>query len=252
MRLVLLLMMIIIISKSFAAEDLIIDQVREAELKVANLESALEESIRILDSKNLYIKESEKLVEEKTSEVNHLQSVLLTMKNDSSWANEKLNRLEEEVRLLWDTARNNNFELHTLEAKAQDAEKRLKNTKSRVETMAAIVTEQWIQVQQLEQALVIAERGIEEVKRKVSKCYFLKFFKRQFGNLLDDGWKMLERNWSAVKQYHHKLQGFVKNEMQKWEYTAAYANKEVVFFVASALITFPTLSVGVFLLNNFC
>ncbi|GKA05106.1 hypothetical protein Tco_0684226, partial [Tanacetum coccineum] len=186
-------------------------QVGQAHLK---LESTLEDRIRILDSKNLYIKQTEKLLEEKSTEINHFQSLLLTIKNDSSWANEKLNRLEEEVRLLWDTARNNNFELHTLESKAQDAERRLKTTKSRVEMMAAIVTEQWIQVQRLEQALVIAE-----------------FVKGQFGNLLDDGWKMLERNWSAAKQYHHKLQGFVKNEMQKWEFTAAYANKEVVFFV---------------------
>nr|GEV90388.1 Gag-Pol polyprotein [Tanacetum cinerariifolium] len=238
----------VVSSRSDAQHFIIIDD----QVKLANLESTLEETIRILDSKNLYIKQTDKLLEDKTTEANRLQSLLLTIKNDSSWANEKLNQLEEEVRLLWDTARNNNFELHTLESKAQDAEKRLKKSKSRVETMAAIVTEQWIQVQQLEQALVIAERGIEEVKRKVSRCYFIKFVKGPFGNLLDDGWKMLERNWSAAKQYHHKLQGFVKNEMQKWEFTAAYANKEVVFFVASAIITFPTLSVGVFLLNNFC
>lgn len=41
-----------------------------------------------------------------------------------------------QVRLLWDTARRNNFELHNLESKAQDAEKRLKVTKSRVEKVS--------------------------------------------------------------------------------------------------------------------
>ncbi|KAI3510430.1 hypothetical protein L1887_17412 [Cichorium endivia] len=230
----------------------LIDEIREAELKVVRLESILVESNSIVDSKNLYVKESEKLVEEMTSEVDHLQSVLLTMKNDSTCANERFNNLEEEVRILWDTARRNNFELHNLESKAQDAEKRLKITKSRVETMAAIVTEQWIHIQHLEQALEISQRRIEEVKRNVTRCSFVKFVKSQLGSLLNNCWKMMERSWSTVKQNHHQLQRFVKNEMQKWKYTAAYANKEVVFFLASALITFPALSLGVLLLNNFC
>ncbi|KAL4562364.1 hypothetical protein LXL04_034566 [Taraxacum kok-saghyz] len=205
----------------------LIDRIREAELKVVQLgklfsdiaKSILMESNSIVDSKNLYVKESEKLVEEMTSEVNHLQSVLLTMKNDSSCENERLTRLEEEVRLLWDTSRRNNFELHILESKAEDAEKRLQVTKSKVETMAAIVTQHWIHIQHLEQALEIAKRGVEEVERQVTRCTFL------------------------------KVQEFVENELQKWNYTA---NKEVVFFLASALITFPALSLGVFFLNNFC
>ncbi|KAI3829277.1 hypothetical protein L1987_03396 [Smallanthus sonchifolius] len=229
----------------------LIDEIREAELKIVRLESVLEESIWKVDSKNMYIKESEKLIKEITSEFDHLQSVLLTMKNYSSCANERFNRLEEEVRLLWVTARKNNFELHNLESIAQDAENSLEVTKSRVEMMTAIVNEQWIQIQHLDQAFVIVEKEIKEVKRQVSRCSFLKFVKRQFGNILDDCWEALETTWSTIKQNHHRLQQFVKKEMQKWEYTATFANKEEVFFVASALIIFPALSLGVFLLNNF-
>ncbi|CAI9269992.1 unnamed protein product [Lactuca saligna] len=230
----------------------LIDEIREAELKVVRLESILVESNSLVDSKDLYVKESEKMIEEMSNEVDHLQSVLLSMKNDSSSSNERVTQLEEEVRHLWDTARRNNFELHNLESKAQDTEKRLKVTKSRVEKMAAIVTEQWIHIQHLEQAVEISQRQIQEAKRNATRCYFLKFAKSQLGSLVDDLGRMMGRSWSAVKQYHHQLQWFVKNEMQKWKYTAAYANKEVVFFLASALITFPALSFGVFLLNNFC
>ncbi|XP_035839079.1 uncharacterized protein LOC110872821 isoform X2 [Helianthus annuus] len=43
--------------------------------------------------------------------------------------------------------------------------------------------------------------------------------------------KVLETAWSTIKQKHHQLQGFVMIQMQKWKYTAAFANKEVVFFV---------------------
>ncbi|KAK9070441.1 hypothetical protein SSX86_010843 [Deinandra increscens subsp. villosa] len=230
----------------------LIDEIREAELKIVRLESILEERYSTLDSKNTRIEESEKVVKEMTSEFDHLQSVLVTMKNDSSCANERFDQLEEEVRLLWATARRNNFELHSLESKAQDAENRLEVTKSRVEMVTAIVTEQWIQIQHLEQALVIAEKEREVVKGQVSRCSFLKFLKRHFGNFFDDCREVLETTWSMVKQNHHQLQRFVKKEMQKSKHTAAFANKEVVFFVASALITFPALSVGVFLLNNFC
>ncbi|KVI00987.1 hypothetical protein Ccrd_020751 [Cynara cardunculus var. scolymus] len=174
----------------------LIDEIREAELNVVRLETILEESISIVDSKNLYIKESEKLVEEMTSEVDHLQSVLLTMKNYSSSANERLNRLKKEVQLLGAAARRNTFELHILESKAQDAESRLEITKSRVEMlqpnedelsyenfairtsteMASIVTEQWIQIQHLEQALEIAKRNSKEIKKQLSsiRCSFLK------------------------------------------------------------------------------
>lgn len=45
-----------------------------------NAESVLVESNSIVDSKDLYVKESEKLVEEMSNEVDHLQSVLLAMK----------------------------------------------------------------------------------------------------------------------------------------------------------------------------
>ncbi|MFS7890462.1 hypothetical protein Hanom_Chr11g01017001 [Helianthus anomalus] len=231
--------LIIICYKSMAVN--LMDEIREAELKIVGLESMTEKSISILDSKNMYIKEREKLVTELTTEFDHLQSVLLTIKNDSSsYANE---RLEEEVRLLWATARRNNFELHSLEFKAQDAETRLEVTESTVETVTAIVNQEWIQIQHLEQALVVAQKESNEVR-----CSFLKFLKRQFGHCPE----VLETAWSTIKQKHHQLQRFVMIQMQKWKYTAAFANKEVVFFVASALITFPALSLGMILLNNVC
>ncbi|CAL8076184.1 unnamed protein product [Prunus armeniaca] len=45
-----------------------------------------------------------------------------------------------------------NFDLHVLESKAQDAEDRLETVASQAQKMADIVTEQWIQIQRLEQA----------------------------------------------------------------------------------------------------
>ncbi|CAL8150263.1 unnamed protein product [Prunus armeniaca] len=54
-------------------------------------------------------------------------------------------------------SRKYNFDLHVLESKAQDAEDRLETAASQAQKMADIVTEQWIQIQRLGQALHITQ-----------------------------------------------------------------------------------------------
>lgn len=198
-----------------------------------------------------------------------------SLKGESSRANERINQLEEEVRLLWANLRKTNFDLHFLESKAKDAENNMNLVASRVEMTVAIVTEQWIQIQQLEQALHNAEVNALKVKRQVifARCKFLKVVRNLFGNhlqtlmgILDSSLfhkqsafgsyvsqalHQLEKISSTAKKYHHELQGFIKQEMEKNEFTAALANKEVVFFVASALITFPILSAWMLLCSQF-
>ncbi|XP_059658830.1 uncharacterized protein LOC132305163 isoform X2 [Cornus florida] len=231
----------------------------EAKLKITRLESILGETIQDLNAKSLRLKETERLIEEMSHEIDHLQSALFTLK----------------VRRLWAASRKNNFELHNLELKAQDAENRLEMVTSKVEKMADIVTEQWIQIQHLEQALQISKMRSWKVRRQVSsgRCMFLKFIKTPFGNLyqklremldpflfdkgsafgsyLCQGFHHLPRILSAAKKYHHELQGIVKQEMGKNEFTAAFANKEVVFFVVSALITFPIIGAWMLLSSLF-
>ncbi|XAR59184.1 hypothetical protein NMG60_11014880 [Bertholletia excelsa] len=243
--------------------------------KIVRLESRLEETIRDLNAKSLYLKKSEKLTEEITHKMDVLQSTLSSLKDESSCATERIDKLEEEVRVYWATLRKSNFELHLLKSKAQEAEDKLVLVTSQVEKMAAIVTEQWIQIQHLEQALYIAEMRALKIKTQVSstKCTFLKFVRRLFGDhfrnlmgLLDSflfkkesvlgpfmsqAFQQLERVLSAAKKYHHELQGFIKLEMERNEFTAALANKEVVFFVASALVVFPIISAWMLISSQF-
>ncbi|CAL2225253.1 unnamed protein product [Prunus armeniaca] len=77
---------------------------------------------------------------------------------DSLATDERLNALEEEVRLLWAASRKYNFDLHVLESKAEDDEDRLETVASQAQKMADIVTEQWIQIQRFEQALHITHK----------------------------------------------------------------------------------------------
>ncbi|THF97878.1 hypothetical protein TEA_015819 [Camellia sinensis var. sinensis] len=208
----------------------------DAKLKIARLEAILEETIQNINAKSLYLEESRKLIDEMTHEMDRLQSAVSSLKGESSRTNERLNQLEEEIRLLWATLRKTNFELHFLESKAQDAENRLELASSKVETMAAIITEQWIQIQQLEQALHIAElvrnlfgNHLQKFMEMLDSFLFDK--ESAFGSYLSRVMHQLEKILSATKKYHHELQGFVKQEMEKNEFTAALAHKEVVFFV---------------------
>lgn len=250
-------------------------ELEEAKLKIARLESIFDETVQNINAKSLYLEESEKLIANMTHEMERLQSALSSLKGESSRANERINQLEEEVRLLWANLRKTNFDLHFLESKAKDAENNMNLVASRVEMTVAIVTEQWIQIQQLEQALHNAEVNALKVKRQVifARCKFLKVVRNLFGNhlqtlmgILDSSLfhkqsafgsyvsqalHQLEKISSTAKKYHHELQGFIKQEMEKNEFTAALANKEVVFFVASALITFPILSAWMLLCSQF-
>ncbi|XP_043687911.1 uncharacterized protein LOC122639147 isoform X2 [Telopea speciosissima] len=235
----------------------IICELQQMKLKIAHMESVLEESVENLNAKSLHLKEQEKLIEEMKHKIHSLQTALISMKGDSSFAEEKINALEEKVQLLWDASRKNNFNMHILETKARDAEKRLEVVSSQVEKMTDIVTEQWIQIQQLEQALLIATRNLKAQKANY-RCTFLKvlgqysFVRESFlSSYTSQALHQLKKTISAAKIYHHELQGFVKQEMERNEFTAVLANKEVIFFVASALIIFPIMGAWTWLSSCF-
>ncbi|KAK7412381.1 hypothetical protein VNO78_03837 [Psophocarpus tetragonolobus] len=236
-------------------------QINQINLKIAYLESVLEESNNRLKERDVYLEECEKRMNELSEQMHHLQSTLSAIKTDSSHAETQLRALEEEVQLLWQTLRRNNFDLHILKSKAQDTEERVQELTSRVEKMDDIVNEQWIQVQHLEQALHITEMRTLKAQRltSITRCTFLKFFnvllhdlraidsyvfgeRTTISSLISQALDQLKRCSSLIKKYHHQLQGFIKDLMERNELTASLANDELVFFLASALITFPLMS----------
>ncbi|KAK6133494.1 hypothetical protein DH2020_032787 [Rehmannia glutinosa] len=226
-------------------------EVEEAKLKIARLESILDERIADINAKTLYFRYCEKKIEELTAEIDRLKSVVSSFEHDYSRANLKLSALEEEVRLLWEASRKNNFEIYNLEQKALDAERRLKEVTSQVGEMTEIVSEQWIQIQQLEQAVHMAEMRTSKVRKELwRRCPFMKFFI----TLYDDCLKTLKgfldpyvsrdgsvlvfcksralQTFAAAKHYHHQLQGFIKHAMRSNELTAVLAHEELVFSCA--------------------
>lgn len=246
------------------------NQLYEAKLRITQSESRLEEITQNINDRDRYLERCEDLIGELDHKLNHLQSVFSHLKV----ADDKIKDLEEEVRVLWATLRKNNFDIHVLESKAREAEDRLQMVTSQVEKMEDIVSERWIQIQQFEQALQLKEIRLK-AQRQASppRWTFLKFFSYLSGEYLPNAhgllsshfseesalrayvsqaFSWLKRFYAIVKESHHELQVFVKQEMERHEFTACLANKEIVFFVASALITFPVLSAWILLSSQLC
>ncbi|KAH1066098.1 hypothetical protein J1N35_031085 [Gossypium stocksii] len=222
--------------------NLLILELRDAKLKISRLESVREERIQNLNAKTLSLKEHAKSLEDMANKSTYLQSALSGLKDHSFLADEKLNALEVEVHGLWAVSRKNNFGLHVLELKAQDAEDRLEAVTSQVGKMAEVVTEQWVQIQHLEQALQIAKGNLKENEDKDEgiasmRCTFLKDVSQAL--------QQLKRFSSAIRRFHPELQAFIREEMQRNELTAAFVNDER----ASAFVTFPILGAWMLLLT---
>ncbi|KAF8096573.1 hypothetical protein N665_0306s0028 [Sinapis alba] len=224
-----------------------------AKLRLSQLESVLEVTTQKVDAKTIYLKEREKLIQDAETQILDLHSVSYTFESDLPSVQKRISELEEEVKLLWAALRTANFELHVLEDKARDAEGQVKATAFQVQQMTEVVTEQWIQVQHLEQMKEFNNRR----NHVPSRCTLLKlmsdirwevknasFFVQ---SCLKQAMSQLRSLWAAVTKYHHQLQGFIKHEMERNEITAALANSEVVFFMASAMITFPVFGAWILL-----
>ncbi|XP_068657852.1 uncharacterized protein [Aristolochia californica] len=251
-------------------------QVEEMKMKISQL-GILEDCARQSNAKDVNLEELEKENAQLTHEILVLQSSLKDIKQiegDSSYSSKRISQLKEQVGLLWASSRKNNFDIHVLEAKVHDAEEKLEKLASQILQEANIINEQWIQIQHLEQALQMSKvcqwirtsKACEEVK--YAKCAFLKFIKDFYGPYLQKLINFLDSNlgkesiWppylsqsssqlriimSAVQKYHHQLQSSVKRLMEKNKVTSAMANEELIFFMASVLITFPFMTLWHFL-----
>ncbi|KAL8045805.1 hypothetical protein ABFX02_08G138100 [Erythranthe guttata] len=245
-------------------------QVEEAKLEISRLESILEERIGDMNAKTRHFEDCEKKIEDLATVIDLLVTDFSRFENDSSRASEKLTDLEDEVRLLWAASRKNNFEIYEMELKALGAERRLREVTSQVGEMSEIVSEQWIQIQQLEQAVHMAEIRASKVRKKLWKrCPFvksiiaylsdcLKTLKRildpyvsRYASLLVSCNSQALQMFASAKGYHHQLQDLIRYAMQNNELTAVLAHEEVVFFVASALVAFPLMTACMLLLSQF-
>ncbi|KAH7655684.1 hypothetical protein IHE45_18G027800 [Dioscorea alata] len=133
-------------------------ELEKLKLKIDHLESILQENARILNSKTHHLDEEKKLAEALELKINSLERSLDSLK----------------VQLLWAESRGSNFDIHMLESKVIDAVKNLEAVASAADKLDNIVTEQWIQIQQLDQALQMAKIKVAKVHKKSASKFQIK------------------------------------------------------------------------------
>ncbi|PKA54401.1 hypothetical protein AXF42_Ash000234 [Apostasia shenzhenica] len=245
----------------------------DMKLRVVELESLLDEKTKVLNFKILQLEQSMKMTGEMDKKIESLQKIINDAKVSHVWFSssvEKIKAIDNEVQQLWDDSRGNNINIHALESKTNAAEKVVEAIVSKVEKMESIVNEQWIQIQQLEQSLQLTKVMTSRVnkkslstphrKSKFKECPVLKLRKgvsryahSEIVGLPDSfflggtisrsslrkAMNQFQRLMLAAQNKHHELQYSVKQAMERNEYAAPLANKEVVFFVASAFAILP-------------
>ncbi|XP_023542864.1 uncharacterized protein LOC111802657 [Cucurbita pepo subsp. pepo] len=262
---------------SFArpSNDGLVDDLLEIKLRISRLESVLEGSKQNLTEKGNEIVAQERLIEAMSHKIQYLESALFDMKRKTLSHDERIAALEDEVRLLWAVLRKNNFDIHLLKVKAHEAEEKLEEVTSQVEKMSNIVSEQWIHIRHLEQALEITKINALKVRQQVAltRCTFLKLVNTRFINQLQKALQTLNYHlfskvptlssmvtgaiqyfqgvYEEAKKYHHELQRLIKQEMERRDYAAYLVNREVIFFLASAIVTFPIFGAWMFLSSWF-
>ncbi|XP_078431502.1 myosin heavy chain-like protein isoform X3 [Wolffia australiana] len=118
-------------------------------------------------------------------------------------------------------------------------------------TMKDIITEQWIQIRQLEQALLTLKIRLSRAEAKSNPTFMSVLRQYNLPNKVISRTESLlfrinsklrgypSRLFQVIKTRHHELQGWVRCAMKKNGITASLAHQEIVFILASALLVFP-------------
>ncbi|URE36224.1 hypothetical protein MUK42_03246 [Musa troglodytarum] len=232
--------------------------------------------MEILNSKEVHLEKKYKLIGEMEEKIQLLQNALHEIKgsvSDLFKAEDRIRALEEEVQLLLEQSMKNENNIQTLESSADDATEKMEVTDYEIKKMDSIVTEQWIQIRQLEQAFQLTKMMTSKVLRRslqkdmnrsrmpskfaTSKvvqfirgiCRFHLpevnlpdsfFLRASFSkSSMSQAYNQLKLLMSVAQEFHNELQGFIKHEMQMHELTAGLANNLVVFILASTLMIAP-------------
>ncbi|XP_021726522.1 uncharacterized protein LOC110693670 [Chenopodium quinoa] len=225
-------------------------EIQDMKLKIARLEHLTEMTGQELDSKSLLIGNCEMKIEELSRTIQHLDSDLSNLKDAPDYE-EMINLLEEQVRELEAVVRRNDLNISQLKVRVKDDKRSVESLASKVELMAKIIPELWFHVQKLEQAREVIERRTGELRWHLrnERCLFFKFINklpgRRYHDMLvaysSEAINLLRRSYTAIKKYHHQLQGFLRQKMEINDFTAVFASEELVFYLVSVVVVFPTI-----------
>ncbi|CAL4888088.1 unnamed protein product [Urochloa decumbens] len=151
-----------------ADADALRSEIEALRLKVAQLESLLEENTNTLNSKASILEEDNKLIEEMERDIQLLIDGPATTKDSKikSYSAGNIKSMEDEVQQLQEEISKINKNSDTIELLARDTERRVDTLSSEVKKIEDIIAEQWIQIRQFEQAFVLTKMMASKVHER--------------------------------------------------------------------------------------
>ncbi|KAG6481858.1 hypothetical protein ZIOFF_058481 [Zingiber officinale] len=250
---VVLLASIFSLSDTYPSErSAVIAEMEDLRLKTARLEFILEDSTKALSSTTFHLEQRDKLLEEMEKKVRLMENAIYEVK----------------IQLLFEQSMMNTDSIRSLESHADEAKEKMETAASEVQKLENIVTEQWIQIRQLEQAFQSTKMTTKKVlkrnrqkeehknqipfKETVSKAFqFIRstghhaseviladsfFLRASFSkSAIPEAYKQLKVFMSLVKKCHHELQDSIRHDLKMNEFTADLGNDFVVFYLVCSL-----------------
>nr|CAB3446490.1 unnamed protein product [Digitaria exilis] len=143
-------------------------EIEALRLKVAQLESLLEENTNMLNSKSSILEEDNKLIEAMERGIQLLVDVSESTEDSKSksFSAESIKSMEDEVQQLQQEVSKISKNSGTIELLARDTERRVETLSSEVKKIEDIIAEQWIQIRQFEQAFVLTKMMASKVHER--------------------------------------------------------------------------------------
>ncbi|KAG2658090.1 hypothetical protein PVAP13_1KG278000 [Panicum virgatum] len=151
-----------------ADSDALRSEIEALRIKVAQLESLLEENTNTLNSKSSILEEDNKLIEAMERDIQLLMDGPESTKDSKrkSYSAGNIKSMEDEVQQLQQEVGKINKNSDTIESLAHDTERRVETLSSEVKKIEDIIAEQWIQIRQFEQAFVLTKMMVSKVHER--------------------------------------------------------------------------------------
>ncbi|KAG2650640.1 uncharacterized protein LOC120655610 isoform X4 [Panicum virgatum] len=249
-----------------AESDALRSEIEALRLKVAQLESLLEENTNTLNSKSSILEEDNKLIEAMERDIQLLMDGPESTKDSKikSYSAGNIKSMEDEVQQLQQEVSKINKNSDTIESLARDTERRVETLGSEVKKYAADINLNDIFLRGASYARSCfshtykeSSSFLQEINRYYHEAYrFRKAIRRQYipdtdrpdvfflGGSVSRSSIAIPYNQfkffiSSTQKFHHKVQVFLHDALESNRYSRGLANEPVTFIMAYLLVVSP-------------
>ncbi|XP_072148865.1 uncharacterized protein [Setaria viridis] len=234
-----------------ADADALRSEIEALRLKIAQLESLLEENTKTLNSKASILEEDNKLIEAMECDIQLLIDGPESTKDSKSksYSAGNIKSMEDEVQQLQQEVSKINKNSDTIESLARDTERRVETLSSEVKKMMASKVHERSRPLQMvfkwpgKETILKAYRFRKAIRRQYipdtdrPDVFFLGgSVSRSSISIPYDQFKLFI---SSTQKFHHKVQVFLHDALESNTYSRCLANEPVTFVLAYLLVVSP-------------